>query len=155
MCVIFRCLAWDQTSKFVKFYITLNKVQTIPAENVKCIFTPKTLELKVTNLEEKNYVFTINNLVKPIKPEDSTWKVKSDMIVISLAKQESTDWPCVTEYEKKLKDSQQQQQLETDKMDPSDGLMSLMKNMYDRGDDEMKRTIAKAWTESQMKNPPI
>ena len=25
--------------------------------------------------------------------------------------------------------------------------------MYDEGDDEMKRTIAKAWTESRDKNP--
>ena len=27
------------------------------------------------------------------------------------------------------------------------------KQMYDDGDDEMKRTIAKAWTESREKNP--
>ena len=29
--------------------------------------------------------------------------------------------------------------------------MSMMKQMYQDGDDEMKRTIAKAWTESQSK----
>jgi len=29
--------------------------------------------------------------------------------------------------------------------------MELMKNMYEEGDDEMKRTIAKAWTESREK----
>ena len=28
-----------------------------------------------------------------------------------------------------------------------------MKQMYEDGDDEMKRTIAKAWTESRDKNP--
>lgn len=28
----------------------------------------------------------------------------------------------------------------------------MMKKMYDEGDDEMKRTIAKAWTESREKN---
>lgn len=28
----------------------------------------------------------------------------------------------------------------------------LLQNMYDEGDEEMKRTIAKAWTESQQKN---
>ena len=31
--------------------------------------------------------------------------------------------------------------------------MTLMKQMYEDGDDEMKRTIAKAWTESRDKNP--
>ena len=32
-----------------------------------------------------------------------------------------------------------------------------MKKMYDEGDDEMKRTIAKAWTEGQEKKnqPPM
>jgi hypothetical protein len=38
-----------------------------------------------------------------------------------------------------------------DKKDPNDSLMDLMKNMYETGDDEMKRTIAKAWTESREK----
>ncbi len=38
-----------------------------------------------------------------------------------------------------------------DSKDPGDSLMQLMKNMYETGDDEMKRTIAKAWTESREK----
>ena len=35
--------------------------------------------------------------------------------------------------------------------DPGAGLMDMMKKMYEEGDDEMKRTIAKAWTEGQDK----
>ena len=35
--------------------------------------------------------------------------------------------------------------------DPGDSLMTMMKSMYESGDDEMKRTIAKAWTESREK----
>jgi len=42
-----------------------------------------------------------------------------------------------------------------DKADPSASLMNLMKKMYDDGDDEMKRTIAKAWTEGQEKKNPL
>ena len=38
-----------------------------------------------------------------------------------------------------------------DNADPSAGLMNMMKQMYEEGDDEMKRTIAKAWTESSSK----
>ena len=38
-----------------------------------------------------------------------------------------------------------------DDSDPSAGINSLLKNMYDEGDDEMKRTISKAFYESQMK----
>lgn len=32
------------------------------------------------------------------------------------------------------------------------GLMNIMKKMYDSGDPELKRTIAKAWTEGQDKS---
>jgi len=35
--------------------------------------------------------------------------------------------------------------------DPSEGLMDLLKQMYEDGDDEMKRTIAKSWCESRSK----
>ncbi len=35
--------------------------------------------------------------------------------------------------------------------DPSDSLMNMLKKIYTEGDDEMKRTINKAWSESQEK----
>ena len=44
---------------------------------------------------------------------------------------------------------------ETDESDPQAGLMNMMKKMYDDGDDDMKRTIAKAWTESQDKKTKV
>ena len=39
--------------------------------------------------------------------------------------------------------------------DPSASLMTMMKQMYQDGDDEMKRTIAKAWTESRDKSSTL
>lgn len=45
--------------------------------------------------------------------------------------------------------------MKPDKMDknedPGAGLMKMMQKLYDDGDDEMKRTIKKAWAESQEK----
>ncbi|KAL8444940.1 hypothetical protein Emag_005260 [Eimeria magna] len=35
--------------------------------------------------------------------------------------------------------------------DPSESIMTMMKSLYNQGDSEMKRTIAKAWTESHEK----
>ena len=35
--------------------------------------------------------------------------------------------------------------------DPGAGIMQMMQKMYDEGDDDMKRTIKKAWHESQEK----
>lgn len=72
-------LAWDQSSKFVKFYVTLKNVQSLSAGNVNCSFTDKSLELNVKDLDNKDYTFTIKNLLHPIKPEESTWKIKSGM----------------------------------------------------------------------------
>lgn len=146
--------AWDQTDKLVKFYVTLKNVHTIPSENVSCQFTPKSLEMHVKDLNGKDYILRITNLLNPIEPEKSSWKVKNDMVILSLSKKSSEHWSHVTEWEKKSSDSNKPS-LDTDQMDPSEGLMSLMKNMYEKGDDEMKRTIAKAWTESQMKGSQI
>lgn len=38
-----------------------------------------------------------------------------------------------------------------DNAEPGDGLMNMLKKIYSEGDDEMKRTINKVWTESQEK----
>lgn len=38
--------------------------------------------------------------------------------------------------------------------DPTGGLMKLMKNMYDTGDDNMKRAIAEAMTKAQSGESP-
>ena len=38
--------------------------------------------------------------------------------------------------------------------DPAGGLMKLMKNMYDTGDDNMKRAIAEAMTKAQSGQSP-
>lgn len=38
------------------------------------------------------------------------------------------------------------------KDDPGSGLMKIMQNMYEKGDAETKRMIAKAWTEGQQKS---
>lgn len=42
--------------------------------------------------------------------------------------------------------------IDDNKDDPSSGLMKIMQNMYQAGDPEMKRMIAKAWTEGHEKN---
>lgn len=62
-------------------------------------------------------------------------------------------WSHLTLTEKKLADikSSTSGMGLGDKDDPSAGLMNIMKNMYDSGDSDTKRMIAKAWTEGQQK----
>lgn len=63
-------------------------------------------------------------------------------------------WSHLTSTEKRLADlkkSSMDNELETNKDDPGAGLMKIMQSMYEKGDSETKRMIAKAWTEGQQK----
>ena len=141
--------AWDQSPKYVKIYISLPEVETLPEENVYSKFTSKSLELKVLGLKGKNYHFQMIHLLHPILPESSSVKVKSGRVTLLLKKDKDENWACLTVTEN-LKNVKQQPKFDESK-DPGDGIMDLMRKMYDDGDDEMKRTIAKAWTESREK----
>jgi len=145
--------AWDQSDAFVKLYVTLNKVHTLPKEAVYCNFLDRSIDLRVIGLENKNYLLPINNLCENIDTEKSYIKVKTDMIIVFMAKKAKRFWSCITSVEKLLKDAKANslKTEATDDKDPNAGIMSIMKQMYQDGDDEMKRTIAKAWTESQGK----
>lgn len=64
-------------------------------------------------------------------------------------------WTHLTSTEKRLadmKESELDPDLEADMDDPTTGLMKIMKNMYEKGDSETKRNIAKAWAVGQEKS---
>lgn len=52
------------------------------------------------------------------------------MIIITAAKRESINWSHVTELEKKASDSKKVVPDTEKGADPSEGLMSIMRNMY-------------------------
>jgi len=141
--------AWDQSPKFVKIYITLPEVETLPDERVTSKFTKRSIEMKVLGLKGKNYQFQMIHLLHPIVPESSSVKVKTGKVNILLKKEKEENWSCLTSTEN-LKNTKQEPKFDESK-DPGEGIMDLMRKMYDEGDDEMKRTIAKAWTESREK----
>lgn len=143
---------WDQTNTTVKIYITLKDVQQLPKEAIICDFTEKSFNLRVLGLDNKNYCLSVNNLCAEINAEKSNYKVKPNMIVVSLLKKVAKDWSHVTLVEKMIKEAKAPSVPDMgEDSDPGAGLMNLMKKMYQDGDDEMKKTIAKAWTESQEK----
>ncbi|GFY51946.1 calcyclin-binding protein [Trichonephila inaurata madagascariensis] len=144
---------WDQSDKYLKIYLTMNGIQNFPADSVNANFEAKSIEICILDEGKKiNYVLTVHNLLHPIIAAESYFKVKTDMVVVFLKKTSPVNWQCVTEVEKKSKEAK------TPRFDKEEdagaSLMSLMKQMYDDGDDEMKRTIAKAWTEARDKKSP-
>ena len=147
---------WDQSENFVKLYVTLKNVHTLAPEAVSCKFTNCSMNLKVFGLENRNYDLPINNLCEEIDESKSYIKVKTDLIVIFLAKKVKKNWSHVTGVEKKIKEAKTVAPSDMDKgEDPEASIMNIMKKMYQEGDDNMKKVIAKAWTESEekKKNP--
>ncbi|KAM9322104.1 calcyclin-binding protein [Pholidichthys leucotaenia] len=141
--------AWDQSDKFVKIYLALKDVHKIPAENVEVNFTERSFSVLVKDLDGKNHQMTVLNLLYAINEKDSYKKIKTDMVLIMCKKQVTKKWDCLTAVEKQSKEKDKPSMDEN--ADPSEGLMNMLKKIYDEGDDEMKRTINKAWSESQEK----
>jgi calcyclin binding protein len=78
--------AWDQSDKFVKVFVTADGVQNSTEDNVLVTFTDKSLELKINDLNNRDYTFVINNLLENIVVEKSYRKIKTDMVAIYLKK---------------------------------------------------------------------
>ncbi|CAH0487535.1 unnamed protein product [Peronospora farinosa] len=131
----------------VEVYIMsgIDGVGNLSKEKVTCQFTKTSFDLKIIGLENKNYRLVKQHLEKEIDPLKSSFRVKKNRITISLHKMEKNNtWMNLT-AKNPLKTSK------PDTTDPGAGIMDMMKNMYEEGDDEMKRTIAKAWSESRNK----
>lgn len=76
------------------------------------------------------------------------------MVAVYLKKVKEEKWGFLTVTEKHLKDNKSkmfEKGDEDENSEPGAQLMNMMKKMYETGDPEMKRTIAKAWTEGQNK----
>lgn len=77
-------LGWDQSDKYIKVFVTLKNVQSLPKEQVYCTLTEKSMELHVENLENKDYLLVINKLLEPINVGESHWKQKTGIFLIFL-----------------------------------------------------------------------
>ncbi|RLN73690.1 hypothetical protein BBJ28_00011144 [Nothophytophthora sp. Chile5] len=132
------CVMASYGKEKVSVYIMsgVDGVGALPKENVACTFTKTSFDLK-----------------KNINPAKSSFRVKKNRVTILLFKADKSDsWMNLT-AKNPLKTAK------PDTSDPTAGIMDMMKvrstaqlNMYDDGDEDMKRTIAKAWSESREKS---
>lgn len=131
--------AGGYNSPTVSIYIALPNVGSIPRENITCEFSPSSFDLIVRDLGGKSYRLVNDNLENDIVPEKSKILVKADKIVIKLGKKKTEygghdHWSQLTAKKDKKKKA-------ADAANPAAGIMDLMKEMYDSGDDNMKRMI--------------
>eukprot|EP00549_Striatella_unipunctata_P023331 CAMPEP_0118688696 /NCGR_PEP_ID=MMETSP0800-20121206/9065_1 /TAXON_ID=210618 ORGANISM="Striatella unipunctata, Strain CCMP2910" /NCGR_SAMPLE_ID=MMETSP0800 /ASSEMBLY_ACC=CAM_ASM_000638 /LENGTH=318 /DNA_ID=CAMNT_0006585987 /DNA_START=62 /DNA_END=1019 /DNA_ORIENTATION=+ len=150
--------AGDYGSSHVKLYIDLPVVggnSLIRKENVTCNFTPTSFDLIAKEEDNSNnngggaavagksYRLFKDNLDKDIDPDKSKVVVKSgNRIIVKLAKVKSSGgsfdyWTQLTSNKKKKVGTDGK----SSKENPSASIMDMMKDMYESGDDNMKKMI--------------
>lgn len=136
---------WDQTKDYVKIYIEFGD-QPVDASEIKLDVTSKRSFVLVFG----NRKFVQSKLHADIDKAESHFKTTKSKIVVYLKKVNERHWTSLQEKKDSYKQAVEE---DKDEManDPQAGLMKLMKKMYDEGDDDMKRTIAKSWYEAQHK----
>jgi calcyclin binding protein len=142
--------AWDQgeyNSPLVSIFIDLPGVGAIK-DQVDFSCTATSFDLKINGLEGKNYRLVKDNLDKDIVPSESKIIVKKDKIVVKLQKKKGEysyeHWTSLTSKKPRNSASEAER-----KKDPTAGLMDMMKEMYDDGDENMKKIIGEAMMKSR------
>jgi len=141
--------AWDNSDTTVKIYIDLDGVT--PSSDVEATLSVveggRSLSIRAHDIKGKNYRLNVSKLggkagsVRVVK--------KSDKFVVVINKEGRETWTSLIAKEKEKEEPSYTKPAEN--ADPGSSIMDMMKKLYDDGDDEMKRTITKAWSESQSK----
>jgi len=118
-------------------------------EKIQVEFKVNSLTVKIHDWEGKNLKFHCGNLHSEIKPENCTYKQSSSGLIVTLVKVKSEFWDSL---EKKASLVSKKPKEKANPDDPTGGLMDMMKEMYQNGDDNMKKIIAESWTKAQDKN---
>ena len=144
--------SWEENLKYVKVYVRDIKSaeDVIEKENIDANFEERSFNVILRKVGPKglNYSLTIGNLKKEISPEECKVVPTKTGVTIHLFKVKNSMWSDLKQSKEEKKDEMPKMDKDAD---PSAGLMNLMKHMYESGDDEMKRTIAKSMYEAQNK----
>lgn len=129
----------DTVSVFIRNLPGVNAVK----KNVTCDWTKDSFDLKIHGFNGKNYRLVKENLDKDIVPEECKVVVKKDKVILRLKKLKGEfsyeQWTDLVAKRPKANKSK----------DPTAGIMDMMKDMYDSGDDSMKKAIGEAMMKSR------
>ena len=137
--------AGKYNSPTVSIYVPLDNIGSHDKSKISCNFTSTSFDLIVTDFEGNDYRLLNDNLEHEIDALKSKYIVKPNKIIIKLGKikgEYSYDsWTQLTAKKKKEKGK---------KDDPAAGIMDLMKDMYESGDDNMKKMIGETMYKQRM-----
>ncbi len=118
-----------------------------PKEKILTTFKKNSFAVGILNWNKNNFKFAGNNLCHEIDPEGSYVKQTSSGLVVYLKKVKTSDhWDNLEKKKSITGDSEDKKE---PSKDPNQGLMDMMREMYQNGDPEMKRIIAESWTKSK------
>lgn len=142
--------AWDQSKKFVKIYVTLAGIDSVPDSQVVCDVQPGALRFEVQGLPPPSANMRLAvTLHSAVDPAQSSWARKADsMLLIKLRKAaEGEEWGSVDESAVQ-KAKKKAQDLEQNK---GKSTAELLSNMYAEADEEGKASLAAAWESGRSK----
>lgn len=126
--------------------IRFKGIEQLPAEKITCDFTTSSFDLKIFGYEGKNHRMLKTNLEKDIVVAESSVRVKKNHVIITLQKVKGQygydSWSSLCAKGGKRKETKKDE-------NPQDSIMSMMKDMYDDGDDNMKKIIGEAMLKSR------
>lgn len=142
---------WDQEGNTVKIYVTsgIDGIGKHDKNNIDCEFNDQSVDLRILSFNGKNLRLKIAPLNGLIDPAACKLKIKSNSLTIELIKSKNKRWDDIKEKKKAAGDSANDTPLSGKKKgdvdNPTASLMNMMKEMYETGDDTIKRTIAESW----------
>ena len=117
-------------------------------ERVSCDFTANAFDLRILDLNGKNYRLRKTGLDKSIVPAESKCIVKKNQIKIKMKKVQGQygyeHWSELCPKRSKLDEDGKEK-------DPGASIMDMMKDMYDSVDDNMRKTLGEAMMKSRRK----
>mmetsp|Transcript_32064 Transcript_32064/g.31785 ORF Transcript_32064/g.31785 Transcript_32064/m.31785 type:complete len:218 (-) Transcript_32064:35-688(-) len=140
--------AWDQEGKDVKIYVTSLGDLRGAKDKVTMTHTPESVDVKIVNLDGLNYRLRFPRLHKPIASCRISYK--SSGFSLTMKKKEDGHWDSL-EFKAPIVGKAAEKDPEEDSKDPGASLMKMMQDLYQNGDEDMKRTIAEAWSKAQEK----
>ena len=135
--------AGQYNSQFVTVYVPLPGVGSV-RDAVTCHFGKDSFDLIVPDLRGQSYRLYKDQLEKDIDTEKCNFIVKADKIIVKLAKIKGEYGSY--DYWTKLSDPKKKNKKDTN---PQASIMQLMKDMYEDGDDQMKKVIGETMLKQQ------
>lgn len=146
---------WDQDKPgLIKVYLLkgLDGIGKHDKEGIQCQFEADSVDLKIRSFNGKNLRFLLKPLSYHINPASCRITVKSSSISLTLKKEDLQHWVNLTKTKSgpSLGGGKKDPSAGMDGSDPQASLMKMMSNLYQTGDDDMKRTISESFAKANI-----